>query len=115
MDLECIKLSEVSQRKTNTILLHLYVESKEQFKQTKQKQTQRYREHFDSSQKGVGLVGGWVKKEKELRSADWQLQNSDRYVKYSVGNTVNKVVRTMHGAKWGLEVVGEHFVKYMIV
>ena len=33
MDLEGIVLSEINQRKTNTIWFHLYVKSKEQYKQ----------------------------------------------------------------------------------
>ena len=46
--LEGIMLSEISQRKRNTILYHLYVRSKKQNKLTtitKQKQTHRYSEH----------------------------------------------------------------------
>ena len=46
MDLEIIILSEVSQRKTNIIGYHLYVESKKNDKMnvfTKQKQTHRHR------------------------------------------------------------------------
>ena len=47
MDLEGIMLSEISQRKTNTIWYHLYVESKEYNKlvnMTKKKLTHRYGE-----------------------------------------------------------------------
>ena len=36
MDLEGIMLSEISQRKTNTVLSYLYVDSKKQNEQTKQ-------------------------------------------------------------------------------
>ena len=42
-ELEVSILSEVSQRKTNTIWYHLYMESKKQHK-TNRKQTRRYRE-----------------------------------------------------------------------
>ena len=52
-----------------------------------------------------------MKKMKELKRANWQLQNSHRDVKYSIGNTVNNRI-TMYGARWVLEILGEHFVKY---
>ena len=51
MDLEGITLSEISQRKTNTVLYHLYEESKIYNKLvniTKMKQTHRYREKTSS-------------------------------------------------------------------
>ena len=41
-----------------------------------------------------GGFGGWVKKEKGLRSANL-LQNSHGDVKYSIGNIVNNIVITM--------------------
>ena len=53
MDLEGIMLSEISQRKTNTVWYHLYVESKKYNKQmniTKQKQIHRYREQTNGYQ-----------------------------------------------------------------
>ena len=59
----------VSQRKTNIIWFHLLVESKKQHKQTKQKQTHRYRGQTDGWQMGGGL-GGWVKKVTGLRSTN---------------------------------------------
>ena len=53
----------------STIWFHLYVESKKQNKQRKQKHTYRYKEHFDGCQMGVGLEG-WVKKGRELKSTN---------------------------------------------
>ena len=58
-------------------------ECKKQNKETEQKQTHRYREHFHSCQIGRGL-GGWVK---GLRSTSWLLQNSHGDVKCSRGNS----------------------------
>ena len=56
MDLEIIILSEVSQRKTNTLRYHLYVGSKKVMLQpnlfTKQKWTHRYRKETYVYQKG---------------------------------------------------------------
>ena len=54
-------LSEISQRKPNTVWLHLYVESKKQNKWTnitKQKLTHRYREQTGGYQWGKGRGGG---------------------------------------------------------
>ena len=39
-----------------------------------------------------------MKKVKGLRSTSWQLQNSHRDIKYSIGNIVNNIVITMSGA-----------------
>ena len=39
MDIEGIMLSEIRQRKTNTISFHLYLESKEQYKLTNKTET----------------------------------------------------------------------------
>ena len=50
--------------------------------------------------------GGWVKKVKGLRRTNWQLQNSHRDVKYSIGNIVNSIVITMYGARQVLELSG---------
>ena len=55
MDLEGITLSEINQTKTNTMLSHLYEESKERKEQTKQKQTQIQR---SICQRGGGPGGG---------------------------------------------------------
>ena len=51
IDLECIMLSEINQRKTNTIWLHSYVESKNT-NITRQKQTNRYREQTAAKREG---------------------------------------------------------------
>ena len=53
MKLEDIVLNGVSQaEKDKCHMISLHVESKEQNKQTKNKQTHRYREHFDGCQMG---------------------------------------------------------------
>ena len=55
MDLEGIMLSKISQRKTNTVWFHLYVQSKKPKKWTniiKQKQSYRYVERTGGCQKG---------------------------------------------------------------
>ena len=57
IDLKSIILSEITQRKTNTVCFHLYMESKKQDKWTniaKQKETHRYREQTSSYQWGEG-------------------------------------------------------------
>ena len=57
MDLEGVMLSEISQRKTNTVQYHLYVESKKYNKLvniTKKKQTHRRREQTSGYQWGEG-------------------------------------------------------------
>ena len=61
MDLEGIMLSEISQRKTNTIWLHLYEESKQQTNIAKQKQTHRYREKTSGCQRGQWPGEEWNK------------------------------------------------------
>ena len=71
MDLEDLMLSEVSQRKTNTIWYHLYVESKGQYKQTNKTETDSSMQRTECwSPEGEGL-GDWVWKVKRERSADW--------------------------------------------
>ena len=61
MDVEGIVLSEISQRKRNTIWFHSYEESKNQNKHTKQKQTLKYREQTGGCQRGrdfrMGEIG----------------------------------------------------------
>ena len=55
MGLEIMRLSEVSQTKTDTIRYHLYVESKKMIQMnlfTKQKQTHRLRKQTYSYQRG---------------------------------------------------------------
>ena len=75
-NLEGITLSEISQRKTNTVWYHLHVESEKKYKKlvniTKKMQTHRYREQTGGYQwgeergegqyKGVGLrqPQGWT-------------------------------------------------------
>ena len=61
MDLEAITLGKISQRKTNTVCYHLYVESKKYnkvVKITKKKQTHRYREQTSGYQWGKGRGEG---------------------------------------------------------
>ena len=83
IDLECIMLSEINQRKTNTIWFHSYVESKNT-NITRQKQTNRYREQKVSCQKR----GGWgrrVNRWGRLRDINFQLQsNRVMTMKFSV-------------------------------
>ena len=69
MDLEGIMLSEISLQITYdfTYMWHLKNHIN---KQTKQKQTHRYREQFDGCQRGGGLRD-WMEKVKGLRSTDW--------------------------------------------
>ena len=55
MDLEGVMLSEISQRKTNTIWFHLHAESKTK---TKPYQTHRYRKWIGGCQR-QGVEGGW--------------------------------------------------------
>ena len=59
-------------------------------------------------------VGGWVKKVKRLRSANWQLQNRHRGVKYSTGNIVNNIVITVHSTRWVLELSGGSLCKLIL-
>ena len=57
MDLEGIMLSEISQRKTNTILSQLYTESKKRTNITKQSQIQRtnwWLPEWDEEMKEIG-------------------------------------------------------------
>ena len=103
MDLEGIMQSEkVSQRETNIIRFHLYVESKEQNKQThKTRNKPGDTENKLKFAKGEG-VGGLGVKGEGLNSTNGQLRSSHRDVKYSTGNTVNNIVITVHGARWVL-------------
>lgn len=34
-------------------------------------------------------------------------------VKHSIGNIFKNVVKAMYGARWTLEILGEHTVRYM--
>ena len=74
-------------------------------KKAEQKQTHRYREYFDGCQMG-GVLGGWEKKKKGLRSTDWQSQNGHGDVKYSTGNIVNNTVIATHGVRRVLDLPG---------
>ena len=56
MDLEGIMLTEISQRKTDAIQFHLYVESIKQ-KNKQQKQAYTYREQTDGCRTGGGGDG----------------------------------------------------------
>lgn len=59
-------------------------------------------------------VGGWVNGLKEgegLTSTSWWLQNSHGDVKCSAGSKVNKIVLTMSGARRGLDLLGDHFLR----
>lgn len=40
---------------------------------------------------------------------------TDINTKRTIGNLVNNIVRTMFGASWVLEMLGDHSVKYVIV
>ena len=44
-------------------------------------------------------LGRWVEKGKGLRSINWELQNSHRDVKYSMGNIVNNILITIYGVR----------------
>ena len=55
--------------------------------------------------RGLGEKGEGVEK----------LQNSHGDTKYSIENTVNNSMITMCGARWALEISGEHFMKYVII
>ena len=55
-----------------------------------------------------------MEKVKGFRSINWQFQNSDGNIKCNVTNIVNNIAITMYGARWVLEISGEHFVQYMI-
>ena len=85
MDLEGIMLSEISQRKTNTVLYHsIQVESKKYNKLvniTKKKQTHRYGEQTSSYQWGKGKRGGniWVV-EWEVQTAMYKINKQQGYI-----------------------------------
>ena len=68
-------LSEISQRKTITVWFHLYVESKKQNTQTKQKQSHRYKEQTGGHQKGGGREVGKIGK------GDWSKGTNFQFYK----------------------------------
>ena len=76
MKLEIIILSEVSQRKTNTIWYHLSVESNTWHKwaeirhTTKQKKNQGHREQMGGCQGEAGIREGWIES-LGLADANW--------------------------------------------
>lgn len=59
----------------------------------------------DGCQRGEGEKGEKIEK----------LQNSHGDVKESIGDIDNNIVITMYGARRIPEILGEHFVKYIIV
>ena len=76
----------------NTMAMNTYLsttESKKQNKQEELRQNHGLREHFDGCQMG-GRGGGKDEEVRRLRSTNWQVQNSHRDVKYSIGNGVDK-------------------------
>ena len=46
---------------------------------------------------------GCVKKMKTLRSTNWQLQNGDQDVNYSIRNLVNNIAKTIYDVMWVLD------------
>ena len=71
-------------------------------KKAEQKQTHRYREHFDGCQRGGGLEG-WMQKVKGLKCTNGWLPNSHKDVKDSIGNPVNDTVTTVYGVREELD------------
>ena len=72
--------------------------------QAEQKQTHKYREHFDGCQAEGGLAE-WAKKVNGLRNTYLLLQNSHADVKYSIGNIINNILITMHGVRQVLDLL----------
>ena len=54
---------------------------------------------------GRAVGGQW--KGKGIKKGKLVATNSHRIVKYSIGNVVNNVVMTVHGARWVLDLLGE--------
>ena len=71
MDLESIMLSEISQRKTDTVRSHLYVKSRKQNNMKTDSQIQRT--NVVAKWKGSG--SGWRKLVKGIKSINLQLHN----------------------------------------
>ena len=67
-------------------------------KQTKQKQTHRYREQIEGWQMGR-VWGGWVKEVKGLRSTNCSHGTVTR-------NIVSGIIMAMHGISWVVELLG---------
>ena len=64
--------------------------------ESEQKQTHRYREHFDGYQ--VGWIGRMGEKAEEVNKSNWLLQNSHGDMKYNIWNIVNILI-TMHSVR----------------
>ena len=86
MDLEGIMLSEISQGKTNTVLHHLYVESKkiQQTSEHSKKETHRYRELGTSEERRGAKQGQRIKRYKLL-----SIKMSYKGIMYNTGNLAN--------------------------
>ena len=69
------------------------------------KQTHRYGEYFDGCQL-AGILVGWLKKLKGLRSINCLSQNSHGDIKYSIGITVNNIVIIINGVRWLQDLLG---------
>ena len=90
---------------------HLYVESNEQNKWKNKIETV-----IDTENKLTIVKGerGWGAGE-GIKKYRLTVTKQSRDVKYSIGNRVKSIVTTMYGARWLLEISGDHSVKYMIV
>ena len=87
MDLENIVLSEINQRKTNTISFCLNVESKKQHKHKTETVINTENKLVVTRGEGDGGIKKWVR---EIKRCKIQLQNKcHRYEIYSVQNIVN--------------------------
>ena len=53
--------------------------------------------------RGAGGISG---KDEEIKKYKWKLQNSQRDVKYSIGNIVNNILITMYGVRWIQDLLG---------
>ena len=90
-DLKGIMLSEISQKTTNTIWFHFYVESRKQMNKQKSEvdsETQRIC-GCQKKEKGVSEAG-----EKGLRGTNFLLKNKQvtGIKKYSIGNIVSNAI-----------------------
>ena len=65
---------------------------------TEQKQTHRYGEKIDSCQMRGSWWDGRKKKGLAVQIASQKNRHAD--VKYSIGNIVNNIVRTMNDVRW---------------
>ena len=54
-------------------------------------------------------------KEAKGLSTNWLFQNGNADIKYSSGNVVSNIVIAVCSARWVLQILWEHFVKYIIV